>query len=231
MPGWAANPDLIKALGNDVCRGAHLGGQRVSTRTAASFKALRRDVSPRRSGKSGVDQRLCADDLRHARSCLALAMEAAGPGRDGTRRSTRKIRDDRQSAWHASFDSFAEARQAARREAEDQLRRRLEQARLRPVTATCTPDFGVYVIEKGQLVRRDVVSICAGGPRTMRHQPMTLVDFANLARQRRLVRRLCDRAARARAHPRDGRRPLSQRGHRRHHDPRAPTRASACRRC
>ena len=87
---------------------------------------------------------------------LALAMEAAGPGAT-TAQVNAKIRDVANPEGTKVF-SFAEGKKLLGEKKKinyEGASSRLDFDQYGDVT----PDFGVFVIEKGQLVRRDVVAI------------------------------------------------------------------------
>jgi branched-chain amino acid transport system substrate-binding protein len=88
--------------------------------------------------------------------CLALAMEAAGPGASVTQINA-KIRDVANPDGTKVY-TFAEGKKVLG----DKKKINYEGASSRldfDQYGDVTPDFGVFVVEKGQLVRRDVISI------------------------------------------------------------------------
>jgi len=153
MPGWAANPDLVKALGNEVVEGL-ISVDSVSNENAASFKAL--DAAYQKATGKPVSTNVYAAMTYDMVMCLALAMEAAGPNATVTQVNA-KIRDVANPDGTQVY-SFAEGRKLLAEKKKinyEGASSRLDFDQYGDVT----PDFGVYVIEKGQLVRRDVVSI------------------------------------------------------------------------
>ena len=89
--------------------------------------------------------------------CLALAMEAAGAERQRPVQVNAKIRDVANPDGTKVF-TFAEGKKLLAEKKKvnyEGASGRLDFDQFGDVT----PDFGVYVIEKGELVRSDVVSI------------------------------------------------------------------------
>jgi branched-chain amino acid transport system substrate-binding protein len=153
MPGWAANPNLIKALGNEVVEGL-ISVDSVSNETAASYKAL--DAAFQKATGKPVSTNVYAAMTYDMVMCLALAMEAAGPGATVAQVNA-KIRDIANPDGTKVY-SFAEGKKLL----SEKKKINYEGASSRldfDQYGDVTPDFGVYVIEKGELVRRDVVSI------------------------------------------------------------------------
>ena len=88
--------------------------------------------------------------------CIALAMEAAGPNATVTQVNA-KIREVANPDGTQVY-SFAEGRKLL----SEKKKINYEGASSKldfDQYGDVTPDFGVFVIEKGQLVRRDVVAI------------------------------------------------------------------------
>jgi branched-chain amino acid transport system substrate-binding protein len=153
MPGWAANPDLVKAVGNEVIEGL-ISVDSVSNENAASFKAYG-DAYQKATGKPGSTNVYAAMTWDMV-MCLALAMEAAGPGASVTQINA-KIRDVANPDGTKVY-TFAEGKKVLG----DKKKINYEGASSRldfDQYGDVTPDFGVFVVEKGQLVRRDVISI------------------------------------------------------------------------
>jgi len=153
MPGWAANPDLVKALGNEVVEGL-ISVDSVSNENAASFKAL--DAAYQKASGKPVSTNVYAAMTYDMVMCLALAMEAAGPNATVAQVNA-KIRDVANPDGTQVY-SFAEGKKLLAEKKKinyEGASSRLDFDQYGDVT----PDFGVYVIEKVQLVRRDVVSI------------------------------------------------------------------------
>jgi branched-chain amino acid transport system substrate-binding protein len=151
MPGWAANPDLVKAVGPDVVEGV-ISVDSVSNENAPSYKAY--DEAYRKAtGQPGQSNVYAAMtwDMVHA---LALAIEAAN-GTD-TAAINAKIREVSNPAGQQVY-TYAEAKEA------------LKKGKINFEGASSvldfdqygdvTPDFGVFFIEGGQLNRRYVVKI------------------------------------------------------------------------
>lgn len=151
IPGWAANPQLVKALGNDVVEGV-ISVDSVSNEKAPSFKAY--DEAHRKAmnqpGASNVYAAMTWDMV----NTLALAIEAAKSSE--TAAINAKIREIGNPPGTA-VSTFAEGKEA------------LKAGKINYEGASSvldfdqfgdvTPDFGVYFIEKGELNRRYVVAI------------------------------------------------------------------------
>jgi len=156
MPGWAANPDLVKALGNEVCEGL-ISVDSVSNEKSASYAHFD-SMYKKATGKAGSTNVYAAMTYDMA-IVLALAMEAAGSGAT-VEQVNAKIREVGNPGGTPVF-TFAEGKALlAKKEKIDYegASSKLDFDKYDDVT----PDFGVYVVEKGELVRRDVVSISAG---------------------------------------------------------------------
>ncbi len=153
LPGWAANPDLIKALGNEVVEGV-ISVDSVSNENAASYKAL--DAAYMKAMGKPVSTNVYACMTYDMVVCLALAMEAAGPTATVAQVNA-KIREVSNPEGTKVY-SFADGKKLL----EEKKKINYEGASSKldfDQYGDVTPDFGVFVIEKGQLVRRDVVSI------------------------------------------------------------------------
>ena len=153
MPGWAANPDLVKALGNEVVEGL-ISVDSVSNENAASYKHFDTafNAGTGKGAATNVYAAMCYDMV----VCVALAMEAAGPNATVLQINA-KIREVANPDGTKVF-TFAEGKKLLA----EKKKVNYEGASGRldfDAYGDVTPDFGVYVIEKGQLVRRDVVSI------------------------------------------------------------------------
>src|SRR4051812_21398110 len=151
MPGWAASPDLVKAVGPDVVEGI-ISVDSVSNENAPSFKAY--DEAYRKAtGQPGQSNVYAAMtwDMVHA---LALAIEAADS--TDTAAINAKIREVSNPAGQQVY-TYVEAKEA------------LKKGKINFEGASSvldfdqygdvTPDFGVFFIEGGQLNRRYVVKI------------------------------------------------------------------------
>lgn len=153
LPGWAANPDLIKALGNEVVEGV-ISVDSVSNENAASYKAL--DAAYQKATGKPVSTNVYASMCYDMVMCIALAMEAAGANATVAQVNA-KIREVANPDG-AMVYSFAEGRKLL----SEKKKINYEGASSKldfDQYGDVTPDFGVFVIEKGQLVRRDVVAI------------------------------------------------------------------------
>ena len=156
MPGWAANPDLVKALGNEVCEGL-ISVDSVSNEKSASYAHFD-SLYKKATGKAGSTNVYAAMTYDMA-IVLALAMEAAGPGAS-VEKVNAKIREVGNPGGTPVF-TFAEGKALLAKKEKinyEGASSKLDFDKYGDVT----PDFGVYVVEKGELVRRDVVSISAG---------------------------------------------------------------------
>lgn len=153
LPGWAANPDLVKALGNEVVEGL-ISVDSVSNENAASFKRF--DAALNAATGKGAATNVYASMCYDMVVCIALAMEAAGPNATAAQINA-KLREVANPDGTKVF-SFAEGKKLLAEKKKvnyEGASGRLDFDSFGDVT----PDFGVYVIEKGVLVRRDVVSL------------------------------------------------------------------------
>jgi branched-chain amino acid transport system substrate-binding protein len=153
MPGWAANPDLVKAVGNEVVEGL-ISVDSVSNENAPSYKAYG-DAYQKATGKQGSTNVYAAMTWDMV-MCLALAMEAAGHGATVSQINA-KIRDVANPEGTKVY-TFAEGKKLLGEKKKinyEGASSRLDFDQYGDVT----PDFGMFVIEKGVLVRRDVISI------------------------------------------------------------------------
>jgi branched-chain amino acid transport system substrate-binding protein len=151
IPGWAANPQLVKALGPDVVEGV-ISVDSVSNEEAPSFKVY--DEAYKKAmnqpGLSNVYAAMTWDMV----ITLALAMEAANSTE--TAAINAKIREIANPEGKKVY-TFAEGKEA------------LKSGKINYEGASSvldfdqfgdvTPDFGVFFIEKGNLNRRYVVKI------------------------------------------------------------------------
>jgi len=78
IPGWAANPDLVKAVGAEVCEGI-ISVDTVSSENGAAFKHFDA-IYTKAMGRSALTN-VYAPMTYDMMICLALAMEAAGKPR------------------------------------------------------------------------------------------------------------------------------------------------------
>jgi branched-chain amino acid transport system substrate-binding protein len=153
LPGWAANPELVKALGNEVVEGV-ISVDTVSNENAASYKNL--DLQYRKAMGKPIASNVYAAMTYDMVVCLALAMEAAGRNAT-TVQVNAKLREVSNPAGTAVY-SFAEGKKLLARKQKinyEGASSRLDFDKYGDVS----PDFGVFVIEKGQLVRREVISV------------------------------------------------------------------------
>ncbi len=153
MPSWAANPDLVKALGNEVVEGL-ISVDSVSNENAASYKHFDAafNAATGKSASTNVYAAMCYDMV----VCIALAMEAAGPNATVLQVNA-KIREVANPDGTKVY-TFSEGKKLLAEKKKvnyEGASGRLDFDQYGDVS----PDFGVYVVEKGQLVRRDVVSI------------------------------------------------------------------------
>ncbi len=152
IPGWAANPQLVKALGNEICEGI-ISVDSVPNEKAASFAKFSETYQKamNQPGSSNIYAAMTYDMI----ISLALAMEAAGAGAD-VAKINGKLREVSNPPGKKVF-SFAEGKAALKQGKIDYdgASSKLDFDDFGDVT----PDFGMYVIEKGELIRRDVVAI------------------------------------------------------------------------
>jgi branched-chain amino acid transport system substrate-binding protein len=151
IPGWAANPDLVKAVGPDVVEGV-ISVDSVSNENAPSYKVY--DEAYRKAtgqpGQSNIFAAMTWDMV----NCLALAIEAANSSE--TAAINAKIREVSNPDGQQVY-TFAEGKEA------------LKKGKINYEGASSvldfdqygdvTPDFGVFFIEGGQLNRSSVVKI------------------------------------------------------------------------
>ncbi|HLI11752.1 MAG TPA: ABC transporter substrate-binding protein [Alphaproteobacteria bacterium] len=152
LPGWAANPDLVKALGNEVTEGL-ISVDTIPNEDSAAFKHF--DALYRKTMGGPGSANLYAAMAYDMVIVLALAMEVAGP--------TATPPEIAAKVWTIAnppgktVATFAEGKAA------------LKQGKIKYEGASSkldftpegdpTPTFGVSVIEGGKFVRRDVVSL------------------------------------------------------------------------
>ncbi len=153
IPGWAANPELIKVLGAEITEGI-ISVDTVSSETAPSYKHFDA-LFLKATGKPASSNVYAAMTYDMVIS-LALAMEAAGPNAT-VEQINAKIRTV-SNAPGTIVSTFAEGKAllANRQKINyDGASSKLDFDK----EGDANPDFGVYVIEKGQLIRRDVVAV------------------------------------------------------------------------
>ena len=150
FPGWAANPDLIKAVGNEVAEGI-FSVESVSNVTSGAYKLY--DAAYRRAlnvpGEGNTYAAMAYDEA----VLIALALQAAGPGatRDAINAKLREVA----GPGGTEVSNFTEGRDA------------LPKGKIHYVGASSTldfdkfgdvaPSFSVSVATAGKLVRKYVV--------------------------------------------------------------------------
>lgn len=153
LPGWAANAELVKALGNEVVEGV-ISVDTVSNENAASYKNL--DVQYRKAMGKPISSNVYAAMTYDMAICLALAMEAAGPNAT-TVQVNAKLREVSNPPGTMVY-SFAEGKKLLAQK--QKINYQGASSRLDfDQYGDVSPDFGVFVIEKGQLVRREVITV------------------------------------------------------------------------
>jgi len=155
IPGWAANPQLVQALGNEATEGV-ISVDSVSNEQAASFatydQAYRRAMN--QPGASNVYAAMTWDMV----VVLALALEAAGPAAAGnTAQINARIREIANPPGEEVF-TFAQGKAALA------AGRKINYQGASSILdfdqfGDVTPDFGVFFITRGNLERRYVVKI------------------------------------------------------------------------
>lgn len=153
IPGWAANPQLVSALGHEVTEGL-ISVDSVANEQSASFARFDAAYRKVRSqpGASNVYAAMTFDMV----ITLALAIEAAGPGADMATINA-KIRPVANPSGEKVY-SFAEGKAAIA------AKKKINYEGASSVLdfdelGDVTPDFGVFFISKGQLERRYIVKI------------------------------------------------------------------------
>jgi branched-chain amino acid transport system substrate-binding protein len=151
MPGWAASPDLVKAVGADVLEGV-ISVDSISNENAPSYKAYG-DAYQKAMGQPGQSN-VYAAMTWDMMNVIALAIEAAKSTE--TAAINAKVREIANPDGQKVF-TFAEGKEA------------LKNGKINYEGASSvldfdqygdvTPDFGVFFIEGGKFNRRYVVSI------------------------------------------------------------------------
>ncbi|MCZ8375721.1 MAG: ABC transporter substrate-binding protein [Beijerinckiaceae bacterium] len=152
IPAWAANPQLVKAVGNEVAEGI-FAVDSISNEGSEAFKAY--DAAYQKAmGKPGLDNVYAAMTWDMVVT-LALAMEAAGPGATIAAINA-KIREVANPAG-TKVSTFAEGKEA------------LKKGKINYEGASSvldfdqfgdvTPDFSVSVVSKGNIDRKYIVKI------------------------------------------------------------------------
>lgn len=152
IPGWAANPQLVTALGPDVTEGI-FSVDSISNEEAPSFK-LYDAAHQKATGQPGLANVYAAMTWDMVVT-IALAMEAAGPAADvaAINAKVREVANPEGTKVH----SFEEGREA------------LKKGKINYEGASSvldfdqfgdvTPDFGVSIVAKGKIARNYVVKI------------------------------------------------------------------------
>jgi branched-chain amino acid transport system substrate-binding protein len=153
IPAWAANPELVKALGDDATNGI-LAVDTVSNVSADSYK----DLSVRYKKVTGSD---LSDNVYAAMTydmviSLALAAQKAGKGA-----SSKQISENIRAVSNPPGErvySFAQGKKLL--EAGKAIDYEGASSRLNfDKYGDSNPDFGVYQIENGKFNRVDTVSL------------------------------------------------------------------------
>ncbi len=152
IPAWAANTQLVKAVGNEVAEGI-FAVDSISNEGSEAFKAY--DAAHQKAmGKPGLENVYAAMTWDMVVT-LALAMEAAGPGATIAAINA-KIREVANPAG-TKVSTFAEGKEA------------LKKGKINYEGASSvldfdqfgdvTPDFSVSVVSKGNIDRKYIVKI------------------------------------------------------------------------
>ncbi|QHJ01592.1 ABC transporter substrate-binding protein [Xylophilus rhododendri] len=152
IPGWAANADLIKALGPEVTEGI-ISVETVSNEAAPSYKHY-----AEAAGKAGINVQgnAYAAMAYDQAIILGLAVQAAGPTASGTELA-KKVHEIG-TAGGTQVYTFAEGKkklEAGERVSYIGASSALNFDEFNDVT----PDFAAWKIEKGQLVRKYIVKL------------------------------------------------------------------------
>ncbi len=153
IPAWAANPELIKAVGPEIAEGL-ISVDTIPNEQGAGFKA----VSDRFQKTAGValDKNVYAAMSYDMVISLALALELAG-GRSTSQQVSSKIREVSNPPG-TTVTSFAAGK--ALIASKQKINYEGVSSKLDfDASGDANADFGVYVVEKGQLVRRDTISV------------------------------------------------------------------------
>lgn len=149
MPGWSASNDLIKALGPTVTEGI-ISVQNVVADDGKNYGRFTESYKK----ANGQDPDIYAAECYDMIITLALAIEAAGDGA-----SVRKINDTIRTVTNApgtKVSSFAEGRDLLRQGQKidyDGVSSKVEMSE----QGVTIPDFGVFEIESGKLVRKETI--------------------------------------------------------------------------
>lgn len=153
IPGWAANPDLVKALGPEVCEGV-ISVDTVSNEKSAAYAHF--DAGYEKSTGKPASTNIYAAMAYDMVIALGLAMEAAGADAD-TQAINGKLREVSNPDGDV-VSTFAEGKEKIAKKEKvnyEGASGKLDFDEFGDVD----PDYGVYVIEKGELVRHDVISL------------------------------------------------------------------------
>lgn len=153
IPGWAANPELVKALGAEVCEGI-ISVETVSNEKSGAY--ARFDAAYLKASGKAASTNIYAAMAYDMVIALALAIEAAGPGAT-VAQVNGKLREV-SNAPGTAVQGFAEGKALLAKKTKVNYEGASSKLDFDSF-GDATPDFGVYIIEKGQLVRRDVISI------------------------------------------------------------------------
>ena len=152
IPAWAANPDLVKAVGNEVSEGL-FAVDSISNEGSEAFKAY--DAAYQKvmnqPGLSNVYAAMTWDMV----VTLALAMEAAGPGANIAAINA-KIREIANPAG-TKVSTFAEGKEALKK---GKINYEGASSVLDfDASGDVTPDFSVSTVSKGKIERKYIVKI------------------------------------------------------------------------
>lgn len=151
MPGWAANADLVKAVGADVVEGV-ISVESISNEGSAAFKAY--DEAYRKTMNAPGLGNAYAAMTWDMIVVLALAMEAAGKA--DTAAINAKIREIANPGG-TPVSTFAEGKEALKK---GKINYEGASSKLDfDQYGDVTPDFSMSTLTKGELVRRYVVKI------------------------------------------------------------------------
>lgn len=153
IPGWAANPELVKALGPELCEGL-ISVDTVSNEKSASYAHF--DAAFQKATGKPAASNIYAAMAYDMVIALALAIEAAGPNATVAQVNA-KLREVSNAPGTPVY-KFAEAKALIAKKTKVNYEGASSKLDFDQY-GDATPDFGVYIIEKGELVRRDVVSI------------------------------------------------------------------------
>lgn len=153
IPGWAANPDLVKALGDEATNGI-ISVDTVSNVNAASYK----DLSDRYRKVAGHE---LSDNVYAAMAydmVISLALAAQKAGQNATPPAiSKQIRFVSNPPGQKVY-SYAQGKKLL--EAGQDIDYEGASSRLNfDEYGDSNPDFGVYVIKKGKFDRVDTISL------------------------------------------------------------------------